>query len=456
VKTCFVSSPLGKKTDPVTGMTIDFDEVYRTLIRPAMDGTEYNVMRIDDVAAISDMQRAIIEAVLTSDMMIVDLTTHNPNVFYELGLRHMAQRGLTIMICAAGTRIPANISDFRVIPYELTSNGNVSESSIKSFHQLLRYSVESNLEQTAADSPVYRLFPSLKLQLPEELAVSESKRKANQKIYRDKPLSYKRSSNREESIENLKGIQSDVMSNQDVVDPIEYISLLKSYRDVSAWQDLIKLAEEVPPHVAKTPEVQQLYALALNRIGKSGQAIDVIEKLIAQTGGDSETFGILGRIYKDLYETHKLNDRAKAAFYLDKAIDSYRQGFEKQPSDYYPGVNVVTLLLQQHTPESKKELDEILPRVRKSLENRMADGPQDYWNYSTAMELACIAKEWEKAIAYAESACKQKPSGWMVESTVRNLSIMQEGLNESESDGIAKVIAVLHENFSREEGLVNA
>ena len=47
----------------------------------------------------------IIEAITTHELAIADLTFHNPNVFYELGLRHMSEKPV-IYICADGTKLP--------------------------------------------------------------------------------------------------------------------------------------------------------------------------------------------------------------------------------------------------------------------------------------------------------------------------------------------------------------
>ena len=50
-----------------------------------------------------------------------------------------------------------------------------------------------------------------------------------------------------------------------------------------------------------------------------------MKKLIAEAGGDAESFGILGRIYKDRYALSRQQED------LDTAITYYKQGFEKQP-----------------------------------------------------------------------------------------------------------------------------
>jgi len=455
MKTCFVSMPFGVKTDPYTGISIDFDNIYRELVVPAISGTQYNSYRIDDVTDFSNVQKSIIESIINSDIMIADLTTQNPNVMYELGIRHMAQRGLTIMICSSGTIIPSNISNFRVISYELNADGTVTDKSKISFHQLLRYSIESNLEQTVTDSPVYQLFPEIKISLPGELSISESKLQVSRKKYQKKTTGLTSTSGKVQSIENLQEIQSSALNEPDEVDPIEFVSLLKKYRDMSAWKDLVVLAEAIPENLKKNPDVQQLYALALNRLGEQDKAIGIMEHLISQTGGDAESYGILGRIYKEKYEnSKKSNDSSLTQIFLDEAIYNYKLGFEKQPDDYYTGANVVNLLMQRQDDTSKNELKKMLPRVRESLKNKMADSVPDYWIYATALELSCIAKEWDEAEKQVNLALKLNPDRWMMETTLYNLNMLKPAFNDNERSSLDKIISVM-QRISR-EGLHNA
>jgi hypothetical protein len=56
----------------------------------------------------------IIAHILNAGLVVADLSHHNPNVFYELCLRH-ATRKPTIHLCRRADRIPFDISQFRTI-----------------------------------------------------------------------------------------------------------------------------------------------------------------------------------------------------------------------------------------------------------------------------------------------------------------------------------------------------
>ena len=454
MKTCFVSMPLGIKRDPYTGMEIDFDNIYINLIKPAILETESSIFRVDEeFLPGDDMIKTIIKSVISSDIMIADLTTQNPNVMYELGMRHMAQRGLTIMICSSGTRIPFNISNYRVISYQLNSDGSVSEDSKKSFQQLLRFSIEANLDQTVTDSPVFSLFPDVKVILPEELLTPEIRSMRTRKSTKRKIAPITSSSYMNQSVAELKEIQSDVLSDPETADPDEFVRLLKNYRDISAWEDLVEFAEHVPDNVKRIPEVRQLCALALNRLGQKEKAATLMEELITQTGGDAETFGILGRIYKDKYINFRdSNDEAKAAENLNKAIGYYKAGFEKQPSDFYTGVNVVNLLMTRNDDSSKNELNNLLPRVRDAVKNKMNSGPPDYWTIATALELSSIAGDWDSAEKEVQQVASQKAESWMLQTTLQNLKLLYEVQDDKGKHFLSNIISVLEENTRSGEG----
>lgn len=66
--------------------------------------------------------KAIIEQILLSDLVIADLTGNNPNVFYELAIRHSFRKP-AIQIIKGEMNIPFDIANMRTISYETTLSG---------------------------------------------------------------------------------------------------------------------------------------------------------------------------------------------------------------------------------------------------------------------------------------------------------------------------------------------
>ena len=84
-KTCFVISPIGKNGDDIRK---NADEVLEYIINPICEKYGYSVIRADKMANSGLITKAIIEQIISSDLVIADLTGSNPNVFYELAIRH--------------------------------------------------------------------------------------------------------------------------------------------------------------------------------------------------------------------------------------------------------------------------------------------------------------------------------------------------------------------------------
>src|SRR5262245_20024835 len=159
---CYVTMPLGKKTSPLTGRVIDFDTVYRTCIRPAVQAEGAICIRTDEEEGIIVNYKPVFSRLMHSDLVIADLTTHNPNVLYELGIRHAAKSRATILIMERGERDPFYVSSWmRFLRYELDNRGLLTAESAVGFTTQLRTWVREALKPTwETGSPLFLLFAS--------------------------------------------------------------------------------------------------------------------------------------------------------------------------------------------------------------------------------------------------------------------------------------------------------
>lgn len=459
MKTCYVSIPFGVKPD-TTGRALDFGRLYAEVISPAVSELGLRCLRGDDLSPAAVIQKSIFSLVLGSEVMIVDISSPNPDVMYELGARHTARRNVTILIMAAGNRIPFDMSYTRVLMYEPGGDGVLAGQAAESFRAALVATLRSSLGGIVNDSPLYEFFPELRVELPGGLA-PEAGRRAYPKI-RKGNFKQTTSSRRggepaaQQQQQQAREAEKAVMETPNV-DPFAYVDVLKNYRDLSAWDDLVRFADELPPEVSGAPEVLQLLALALNRRGASGdqdRAIFIMEKLVADTGGGAESYGILGRIYKDRYEACKQSrDDAGAAENLEAAIRAYQEGFKKQPSDYYLGVNVVTLLLQRRDAEAEEELKRILPLVRAAVASMMFTPSASYWELATALHLSAVAREWHEASGLLEWVLEKSQPRSILEATIRDLEALAPTMDTQEDrEKLAEIVRRLREEASGEEG----
>ncbi|MFV0299699.1 MAG: hypothetical protein ACK5IP_02240, partial [Paracoccus sp. (in: a-proteobacteria)] len=118
--TCFVVTGFGKKTDYPTGRVLNLDQTFRQLVQPACDRAGINAFRAIDANLTGQIDAVMYRWIFQADLVIADLSTLNPNVFYELGVRH-AQRPNTSVIIAESLllqRIPFDLSSFVIHQYE--------------------------------------------------------------------------------------------------------------------------------------------------------------------------------------------------------------------------------------------------------------------------------------------------------------------------------------------------
>ncbi|MBV9297312.1 MAG: DUF4071 domain-containing protein [Acidobacteriaceae bacterium] len=430
-KICFFSMPFGKKVDPYTGREFDFDLIYRTLLLPAVQDAGYQAVRGDQFVE-SIPLRPILERIIRSQIFVADLTTANPNVLYELGLRHGLSNGATVLVMASGTQVPFDISFARPVLYTVDYRGNLIESN--EVRRFLSEAIRQGVGRTGSDSPVYTFFPELHVEMPSEFLGAG--RKA--------PAIPKQTSKGGSlpgglpSPESLKLAEQEVGSGNDI-DPTSVLETLRGYQATSAWEDLIRFANELPEKFREMPQVQQMTALALNRLGRGKESIALISSLIARTGGDAETYGILGRIYKGLYAREGRRE------YLDQAIASYRSAFKLAPNDFYSGINLVSLLSKYGGVGDQNELNQLIPILRDQISHIIADPRSGYWDVATAFELAVIAHDWPAAHEVLRRMLVESKAEWMLETTAKNLQDLGKSMAEEDQAQLQSLVGALAE-----------
>ena len=100
---CFVLMPFGRKTD-ATGRTTDFDAVYREIIAPAVTAVGLEPIRADEERVGGTIHKPMFERLMLCDYAVADITGANPNVYYELGIRHAMRPRSTVILLPRARR----------------------------------------------------------------------------------------------------------------------------------------------------------------------------------------------------------------------------------------------------------------------------------------------------------------------------------------------------------------
>ena len=412
---CFVLMPFGKKPGAAC-MTIDFDAVYRDLIAPAIQEAGLELLRADEEQTGGIIHKPMFERLILCEFAVADLTNANANVFYELGLRHAVRPASTVLIFAEGAgQLPFDVAPLRAIPYKLGPDGKPAKAAADSA------AIAERLKAAKAmptDSPVFQLvegFPDIQ--------------RLKTDVFRDRvqysmQMKDKLASARIQGADAVRAVERE-LGNLAEAEAGVVIDLFLSYRAVKAWQCMIDLVSKLSRPLAATVMVREQLALALNRVGRGDEAERVLLELIASRGPSSETYGILGRVYKDRWEAaQKQGDKFLAQGLLDKAINAYLRGFEADWRDAYPGINAVTLMELRDPPDPRRE--KLFPVVSYAVERRIATGKPDYWDYATRVELAVLAKDRQSAESALADALAAVREVWEPETTGRNLRLIGE------------------------------
>lgn len=412
---CFVLMPFNKKPD-VSGRIIDFDAVYAKLIAPAIAAAELMPLRADEEMTGGMIHKPMYERLILCEFAVADLTTANANVFYELGLRHAIRPFSTVLLVAEGSgQLPFDVAPLRAMPYRLNPDGTPEVTAA------ITEALAARLKEAragATDSPVFQLvegFPDI-----QRLKTDVFRERVNY----CESLKRELAKARRESLAAVRAIEQKLGNVADAESGV-VIDLFLSYRAVKGWQDMIALAAKMSPPLAATVMVQEQLGLALNRDGQSEEAERVLKQVLARRGPSSETYGILGRVYKDRWSAAvKAGQGFLARGLLDQAIDAYLKGFEADWRDAYPGINAVTLMELKDPPDPRREA--LVPVVRYAVERRIAAGQPDYWDHATRLELAVLAKDEAGAAQALGDALALLRESWEAETTLNNLHLIQE------------------------------
>ena len=118
----FIAMPFGNKPGP-DGQLIDFNRVYMEYVQPALEAAGLEVFRADQEQRAGDIIADMFQELLIADLVVADLTIDNPNVWYELGVRHALRARGIVLVCAGRTPTAFDLYSQRKLRYSLKNSG---------------------------------------------------------------------------------------------------------------------------------------------------------------------------------------------------------------------------------------------------------------------------------------------------------------------------------------------
>lgn len=181
MKRCFVISPIGNAG---TDIRKNADQLYQHIIKPVCEKCGFAAQRIDEFNTPDSITQEILEALNDYDLVIADLTGHNPNVFFEIGYRTRSQKPI-IHLKRKDEIIPFDVSTIRTFEYDLTDLDMVTATKDRLEQVIKNFKYDEAKEPKKANNNFENniIVASLNdIQYKIDVLTEEIKRKENETI----------------------------------------------------------------------------------------------------------------------------------------------------------------------------------------------------------------------------------------------------------------------------------
>ena len=149
----FIVRPFGIKSG------VDFDKVDKELIQPALKQAGVNGSTTASIVEQGNIREDMFAQLLLADLVVADLSIHNANVFYELGIRHALRDQKTFLIRCSKDEIPFDLKTDRYLTYPADNPAAALDALVAG--------LKATILSEKADSPVFYMLPKLEAQDPE-------------------------------------------------------------------------------------------------------------------------------------------------------------------------------------------------------------------------------------------------------------------------------------------------
>lgn len=303
----FFSMPFGSK--PVDGETYDFDEIWREVFKLSIpDG--WDVKRIDEVEKPGSIPQQFKEYLRVAEVVVFDVTSANPNVLYELGIRDVFAPGRRVIVARTGTVAPFNIATERILHYPASAEA----AKAAGFPERLRQQI---LEAFGALATGHRKTP-------------------------DEPR-LRAQIERAATVPSLVALWQEWKTFESVpVDPL--LQLAKVFSERGRLDLALEVARRAYQEAPDEWEVARLLGWYLRRSGAYEEAGDLLRQALALNPSDIEAMGMLGGMYKRMaLDLHQRGDRDAAGQWFERSRKMYADASAIDPRDVYSLVNAGAL-----------------------------------------------------------------------------------------------------------------
>lgn len=418
----FIIRPFGKKKDE-KGVEIDFDEVARVLIAPALKAIDAEGRETLDIVKSGNIRTDMFRRLLTADLVVADLSIHNANVFYELGIRHALRDHGTLMLRCDADKFPFDLQTDRYFTYDKTNPA----ASLEGLTEALKATkAEIAKDYTAKDSPVFASLPNLTEPdpsrfnpVPQDFGEDVVRAAADNRAGDLALISYE-----------VKGFEWETRAWRTVGTAQFEINALMGSK--TTWENVRKLEPQ-------DLEANLLLGTIYERLGDLVRSTEALNRALnnkeIERSERAEAYSLLARNFKTRWrqdwESKPADERAIAALrspHLQESFENYERAFDEDLNHYYSGLNALAMIkimvelatklpevwsepfesdeeaaqkLNQRSEHAKKlavAVELSLQALSRRLER---EGRKDLWAEISAADLKCLTTNAPARVAAA-------------------------------------------------------
>ena len=431
----FVAMPFGTKPGH-DGKPIDFNRIYDDYLVPALASAGLDVFRADAEQRAGDIRTDMFQELLVADLVVADLTLDNPNVWYELGVRHALRARGVILVQGPRPTQPFDIYTDRKLHYRL-KDGMPDPTTLAEDREALARMAVATLQawQGRKLSPVYSLLPHLRepdwktLLLAErnEFSAAYAEWASRMEVARQKTRAGDILVLADETPTRALCIEARRAAGEALLKLRHYDFALEQFEAVLAFD-----TEHKPARERK--------AVCLGRLGRFEEAREWVRRLTEEYPSDAEVWALSGRVEKDNWESRWRRDGASAAELheaavledaaLADAIEPYRKAFIIDPSHHYSGINALTLqMLRRHLGGADEPvlIDNLVGGVLWAALTAQERCHKDYWARASYAELCLLVNPLETVRREYGAAAAAASGDWFaLDSSRQTLCLLRD------------------------------
>ena len=416
---CFMIMPYGRKAtqaDPKLGPAeIDFNALWDRGYVPVIKELGYEPVRADqDTGALIVGQ--MLERLYFADLVLADMTIPNGNVYYEVGIRHAAQRTGCVLLAADWSKQLFDVVQMRTVRYPLPE-GNISDDTAAGLRPKIKEGIVSLRDGL---SPMNQSIPGYPEDVDPTKATTTKEQLAELAAFQTK-VREARAAPRDKRMQTAQAlIASEGTPPATYPIALALLLLLRDSVDKSAdWNTVIDFVASLPKKFRDEPEIQEIREFAAAYAGNNLQAIAALDTLIKTVGPTPERLGLMGGRYKRLERAaSSAADKRQA---LAKAIECYEQGMQLDLNAYYCSSNLPRLYRTRARAGDEERAQTALRLTIAACERARRLNLADEWLRPTLLAAAFDLGEPDKAEELAEAVMDEGPAVWKVESVLADL-----------------------------------